>query len=250
MGAWYSDGSGFDPFEQGFWAYISSVTQNYVEPKYWMAMPGAAGMHISTCEQGSREWVELRLGKVTASEISRIVTATGRLSASRQPYMAELLVEYITGEPVKDWGGNEDTERGHRIEPQARAFYEAFRGEEVTEVGFVQPYEGAPLGCSPDGLVGDDGGLEAKAPNPETHLLWLSGGIIPVKHMPQVQFCLYVTGRKWWDWMTYSSRYPELIVRAYPHPAYFDTIDKHLPTFLGEIADRKRALYEMGVKPE
>ena len=54
----------------------------------------------------------------------------------------------------------------------------------------MQSYEGAPFGCSPDGLVGDDGGLEAKAPNPETHLLWLSGGIIPVKHMPQVQFCL------------------------------------------------------------
>ena len=95
-----------------------------------------------------------------------------------------------------------------------------------------------------------DGGLEAKAPNPETHLLWLSGGVIPAKHMPQVQFCLYVTGRDWWDWMTYSSRFPELIVRAYPDDAYFEGIIKHLPTFMDEFGDRKLELNEMGVKPE
>ena len=88
------------------------------------------------CEQGSGEWIECRLGIPTASEFGRIVTATGKLSAQRGPYMGELLAEWALGEPYADFE-NEWTERGKLLEPEALEYYAFVRDVTPAKVGFV-----------------------------------------------------------------------------------------------------------------
>ena len=80
-------------------------------------------MIVHPAEQGTVAWQEARLGIPTASQFSRIVTATGRLSKQRDSYLAELLAAWCLGEPVTDFLGTDATERGHVLEPEARKYY-------------------------------------------------------------------------------------------------------------------------------
>ena len=169
------------------------------------------------CQQGSVQWHEARLGIPTASEFSRIVTPTGKLSAARVTYMGELLAEWALGEPVGGFTGTEDTERGNVLEPDARRYYAFVRDLEPRECGFLCRDGSKLVGCSPDALIGDcsgPGGLELKCPQPGKHLLWLAMGTLPREHFAQVQGCLWVTGWEWWDFMSYHPGLPEFLVRV------------------------------------
>jgi hypothetical protein len=75
-------------------------------------------------------------------------------------------------------------------------------------------------GASPDGLVGDEGGIEIKCPLPHTHVSYLRAGDVPSKYIPQIQGCLWITGREWWDFMSYHPAMEDLIVRVYRDEAY------------------------------
>ena len=227
-------------------------------------------MTVLECEQGGAEWQAARLGIPTASCFGRILTPGGALSKSRDRYLAELLAEWALGEPIEDWD-SEWVARGRILEPQARDYY-AFQSDvEPRTVGFCYlplrelhgplprfdhiPPAGASIGdeaavgASPDGLVGDDGGLELKVPSAPNHLLYLAGGVVPSKYAPQVQGCLWVTGRKWWDWMSYHPDLPALIVRVAPDPKYQDALTDLLPAFHAELMAGRQSLIEKGVEP-
>jgi len=92
-------------------------------------------------------------------------------------------------------------ENGHTYEPFAREFYEAKYGVTVEQVGFIR---WGQIGCSPDGLVGDDGGVEIKCSEGPTHRKILEKQRMPATHIPQVQGCIWVSGRKWWDFVSYT----------------------------------------------
>ena len=116
-------------------------------------------------DQGSVEWIQARLGIPTASEFHRIITPTGKLSASRDGYMAELLAEWALGEPVTEFGGNDWTERGKALEPDARACY-AFQADcEPQTVGFVLRNDDRMCGASPDALVDETRAIRAEVPD-------------------------------------------------------------------------------------
>ena len=120
-------------------------------------------------EQRTDDWYAARLGKVTASRVADVVakTKTG-YSSSRENYMADLIVERLTGQKAITFT-NAAMERGVEQEPHARAAYSARTGELVEEVGFIDHPAIAMSGASPDGLVAD--GLVAfKCPNTATHL--------------------------------------------------------------------------------
>ena len=215
-------------------------------------------MRIIDCEQGSREWVEARLGIPTASEFSRIVTATGKLSAQRDKYRAKLLAEWVTGEPYDEVPDNSYMERGKALEPQARAFYAFHADADVREVGFVgrrvsmadiQDPEAIHVGCSPDGLVGDEGGLELKVPLEHTHINYLALDGMPTAYIPQVQGCLWVTGRAWWDFLSYAPGLPPVLIRVEPDAKYQAALDDHMPTFHAELMAGRERLREKGVTP-
>ena len=195
-------------------------------------------------EQGSRAWVEARLGIPTATGFNRIVTATGRQSRSRDDYLAELTAEYLTGEPYADFGGTEWMDRGRALEPDARASYQLDRGATVQQIGFVFRDEKRLVGCSPDGLVGDDGLLELKCPSAPVHIKYLVAGC--GQYYSQLQGQLWVTGRKWVDFMSYHPDLPEYITRVGPDPAYQAALDKALPEFLADLVAWRERLVEMG----
>ena len=145
-------------------------------------------MTILDCEQGSREWVEARLGIPTASQFSRLLTPKRmQVSAGRHRYRAELLAEWITGEPVEEFD-TEWTERGRLLEPQARQHYGIVHDVEPRQVGLcLRPVPSAPhlsvgvesVGASPDALVGSAGALELKCPGMVNHILYCADGGLP-----------------------------------------------------------------------
>jgi len=124
-------------------------------------------------EQGSQEWLAERAGRVTASALSNVMMA--KTAAGYQNYMAQLVCERLTGQPVETFK-SAAMEHGNDTEPQARAFYELETGNEVTEVGFIAHPVIEWSGASPDGLIGDDGLVEIKCPQPAKHIGARSAG--------------------------------------------------------------------------
>jgi len=175
-------------------------------------------MRVSNFEQGSQEWLQSRLGKPTASNFGKLITPTGKPSSSAEGYINELIAQRITGE-IPEFYKSEAMERGSELEPHAKATYELTRDVEVVEVGLCL-HDEFECGASPDGLVCDDGGLEIKCPLPHNHVAYLRAGDVPSKYIPQIQGCLWITGREWWDFMSYHPSMEDLIVRVYRDDAY------------------------------
>lgn len=164
-------------------------------------------------EQGSAEWFEARLGKATASRFADITSQprskkdkdAGVMSQTAKSYLMELAAETMTGswKDVKtrpmDWG-NEN-------EPAARATYGFISGNAVVEPGLIIHPANPFVGASADGLIDDDGGLEIKCPyTTEKHLETVLSGAMPDEHIPQVQGAMWVTGRVWWDFVSFDPR--------------------------------------------
>jgi hypothetical protein len=175
-------------------------------------------MRINNHVQGSDEWLQSRLGKPTASNFGKLITPTGKPSASAEGYINELIAQRITGE-LPEFYTNAAMERGNELEPAAKALYEFTYGVEVVEAGLCL-HDTLDCGASPDGLVGDDGGLEIKCPLPHNHIAYLRSGDVTTKYIPQIQGCLWITGREWWDFMSYHPAMEDLIVRVYRDEAY------------------------------
>jgi putative phage-type endonuclease len=194
-----------------------------------------------TIVQGSPEWFALRLGKVTASRVADIVAKTkSGPSASRASYMAQLITERLTG-TVQESYSNAAMQWGTDKEPEARAAYEFYHAE-VTQVAFTPHPTIDQAGCSPDGLVDEDGLIEIKCPNSATHLETLLGQAVPAKYETQIQFQLACTGRQWCDFVSYDPRMPEAMRLFVKRVARDDKRIKELET---EIAG---FLLEMAVK--
>lgn len=189
--------------------------------------------------QGSDEWRAQRLGKVTASRIADLTakTKTG-WGAGRANYMAELLVERLTGEPTIGFT-NAAMQWGTEQEPEARAAYQFMRDCTVEECGFFDHPRITMAGASPDGLIGADGLVEIKCPNTATHIETLQGAAIPSKYIRQVQWQMACTGRAWCDWVSFDPRMPasmRLFVQRVERDAVFiGTLEKQVSEFLAEL---------------
>jgi putative phage-type endonuclease len=161
---------------------------------------------IETCEQGSDEWLQMRLGKVTASRVADVIKK-GRgssVSQTAKSYMAELIAEVLTGES-KPFFENDAMKWGTETEPQARSTYEVNNGfVTVKEVAFVEHNEF--IGISPDGLVGEDGLLEVKCPNTTTQIKRALSDDYSSDYKAQIQMQLWVTERKWCDFVSFDPR--------------------------------------------
>jgi len=161
---------------------------------------------IETCDQGSDEWLAMRLGKVTASRVSEVISkGRGKApSKSAETYMVELVAEVLTGES-KPFFENDAMKWGTKTEPQARSMYEVNNGfVTVREVAFVEHNEF--IGISPDGLIGDDGLLEVKCPNTTTQIKRALSDDYSVDYKAQIQMQLWVTERQWCDFVSFDPR--------------------------------------------
>lgn len=121
-------------------------------------------------------------------------------------YLWEIVAESLSSE-ISPSVGNRATDWGHEHEPSARAYYSFTENLIVEEVGFVQHPDKPLFGCSPDGLVGDDGGLEIKCPyNTSKHLQNILISRVPDEYSWQIQGSLWITKRKWWDFVSFDPR--------------------------------------------
>jgi len=177
-------------------------------------------MKIHDVIQGTPEWHALRCGVITASAIEAMLSPTLKIAdnATSRAYLADLLAQRITGHTAQQYV-SADMMRGLEDEPIARALYSE-RYAPVTEVGFVtrEVADGVTIGCSPDGLVGDDGGIEIKSRQPKIQIRTILECRVPSENMIQVQTNLLVTGRAWWDYVSYSAGLPLVVIRVTPDP--------------------------------
>lgn len=183
-------------------------------------------MRVIDHEQGTQEWLNSRLGCPSGSGFSNLITATGKPSTSAEAYINQLIAEKLT-ERTTEVKVNEWMQRGTELEPLARQYYELSTGLEVQEVGFCK-HDTMECGVSPDGLVGEDGGLEIKCPAPHTHVKYLRDDKLPVVYKQQVMGCLWITGREWWDFVSYHETMPVLQVRVYRDEDYIAKLEDHV----------------------
>ncbi len=176
-------------------------------------------MKIIDCEQNSPEWYAARLGKITASGMSSIISPTGKQSVSVSKYVSKLIAEIITGQSDEAFKGNIHTERGHALEDEACDYYAMLRGVEPQRVGFCVT-DDDKIGCSPDRLIGDDGMLEIKTCLSSIMIDHYENEKLEQEHRPQTQCGLYVTGRQWIDTMLYHPSMKPIIVRSERNTPY------------------------------
>lgn len=152
---------------------------------------------IIECIQNSPEWYEARRGMPTASRYKDVMAqGEGKM---RSKYMRQLCGEIISGKPMVTYS-NDRMEDGKKFEPWLRAKYWDETDSEVKQVGFVKLNpELCITGCSPDGLVGDQGMVEFKSVIPENLVEIIDTGKMPTGHQAQIQGCMWILGRKWTD---------------------------------------------------
>lgn len=204
-------------------------------------------MIILECEQRSPEWFRSRLGLPTASSFDKILTPGGKPSTQADAYAHILLAEWLTGEQG-GMEGNQWMARGTEMEPEARGYYEILADAAVMEVGLCLA-DCRRYGCSPDGLVGDEGLLEIKCPAPHTHVQYLLDGGVPSKYIPQIQGQLLVTGRAWCDFLSYSPLMPSVRIRVERDEKYISTLNGALEKFAESLEGKRQRLIDQGVTP-
>jgi len=204
-------------------------------------------MKILPGEQGSQAWHEARLGLPTASQFHRILSPA-KLEPSTQAfeYLCQLLFERFTGQSATA-ETTQFMERGSVLEAEGVAWYELERNVDTERVGLCVSDDGL-VGCSPDRLVGSEGGLELKCPSGPTHIGYLLEGISQ-RYRLQVQGALWITGRYWWDLASYSP-VPELkstVVRIIPEAKVFAALNDEIPAFCQRL---DRATEKLGGRPK
>lgn len=182
-------------------------------------------------EQGTDEWLRVRAGKITGSEFYPLISAsTGKGRGGHINYCRKKAVEKICGietATFKSGAMLQGTER----EPYARMAYELLKGVEVEQVGFVELNE--YVGCSPDGLVGEDGILEIKSKTDDGHAKLLLGEEdFETYYVWQALYVAYVCDRKWADLISYN-----------PHFGKSSVFIKHLERTIEVDETIERALH-------
>ena len=162
-------------------------------------------------EQRTQEWFAKRLGKFTGSRFADVLAVSKRDGKKLKAYgdlIWSIAVERISGQ-VDETMDSYSLRWGRDLEDFARQEYELSTGNVVEQVDFIEHPSIPYVGCSPDGLVGSDGGVEIKCPKDSAiHLQRFDNGL-PDEFKPQVQGCLWVTGRAWWDFISYDPRMPD-----------------------------------------
>ena len=198
---------------------------------------------IKGIEQGSPEWMALRIGKIGGSRVADLLTEGrgGAESLTRKKYKNELIRERLTGKKL-DTYKTPAMQRGIDLEPMARAWYEVKYNTFVDQVAIVlhPSIEGAQ--CSPDGLVEATNSLiEIKIPNPENHLdNILTGGKQLEQYYDQVQWQLACMPEKeFCDLVSYDPEMPDhlqgFVKRIYRDDEYINNMQNAVIAFLSEI---------------
>ena len=190
--------------------------------------------------QGQPEWFAAKCGIPSTSNFDKIVTSTGAPSKQREKYLWQLAGERVSGKVAETYN-NAIMEKGIEMEGEARNLYEILKDVKVEQVGICYPDEKKLCAASPDGLVGKDGLLEIKCPLIYTHVGYLLKNELPMDYFEQTQGQLYVTGRKWVDFVSYYAGIKPLIIRCVRDEKFIKALAVELEVFcksLDEITNK------------
>lgn len=205
--------------------------------------------------QGTLEWKQERLGKITASRFKDVMSEpllksykeAGKLSKTAESYLLELAGERLTGEPIEipttkamQWGIDH--------EPEAREVYATVHDCEVQEVGFIA-LSGTEIGCSPDGLVDPNGSLEIKCRSTKEHLRTVISNTVPPQYKWQVHGVMLVTGREYCDYVSFDPRINEFenalhVIRVNRDEHEIDYLREKLEAFENKLKKTMDILFE------
>lgn len=188
--------------------------------------------------QGTQEWHDLRRGVLTSTAIKTLITPTGKLADNdkTRAHVYEIAAQRITGRTDDVWQSF-DMMRGHEEERLARDLY-AKHYAPVTECGFVvNDSLGFKVGYSPDGLVGEVGLIEIKSAKSRIQVERIATGSVPSEHIAQIQTALWVTGRQWCDFISYSNGMRMQVLRVIPDPVYHALLEQAAKTFEAKVAE-------------
>lgn len=207
-------------------------------------------MKIHNVKQGSSEWLFLRAGKLTCSKLDSIISPKWKIREGEgvDDYCTDRATEKITGQPL-DLGeeGSWDMDQGTMLEAEAIPWLMCVHDIKVDRVGFITTDDDL-MGCSPDGLIGEDGGIEVKCPTLKIHSRYIVKGKVPEKYLAQIHGAMYVTGRKWWLFMSYSRQFPKLIVRVERDEAIQSKIHAAVEAFKESFTEKLARINELKSK--
>lgn len=193
-------------------------------------------MNIVPCVQGTEEWFAARCGVPSSSNFDKIITTKGEPSKQRTKYLWQLAGERIVGKPEESFQ-SAAMARGNEMQNEAKNLYQVINDVVVEEVGFCLFDSVVKIGSSPDGLVGPDGGLEIKCPNLATHVGYLLDNCLPTDYFQQTQGELLVTGRQWFDFLSYYPGLKPLIIRVYRDDDFLKSLERELRLFCLELEE-------------
>lgn len=193
--------------------------------------------------QGSPEWFNARLGKVTSSGIAAVLSKgrNGGIPITRNNYMDDLIAERMLGRTIGQDFENDATRWGTSCEAEARTFYALMRDVDVEQVGFIDHPTIPVSGASLDGLVGNYGFVEIKCPNSDTHLETIRKNCVPNKYLHQIYWqAACRPERHWCDFISYDPRLEDLSKRLFVKRvdiahAEIDRIEDAVRQFLADM---------------
>jgi hypothetical protein len=194
-------------------------------------------MLIVNLEQGSEAWFKEKLGKPSASNISKIITNTGKPSTQRLGYLYELAGQILTGKQEEGYK-NANIELGNEREGESRNYFELTHNAEITQVGVIYKDEQKKFLCSPDGIeLSQEYGLELKNVLPKTQVQYLLDNSLPSNYFGQCQMSLYITGFKYWQFLSYVPLMNPLLIRVEPDKVYQEILGNELNKFCMELEE-------------
>lgn len=158
-------------------------------------------------QQGTNEWLEVRSGKFTGSDFHTLIGN----SETKKKILFKKSIERLTKTTIIEEITSPDIERGKEEEKNARLLYEMETGQEVKQIGFAELDEW--VGCSPDGLINNDGIIEIKCPKDVIFAQQVITGNIKPEYITQMQFNMYVLDKQYCDYIMYNKDFKLFIKR-------------------------------------
>jgi len=192
-------------------------------------------------EQGTDEWLGVRAGIVTCSELSKVMAkGEGKV---RSKYMRQVAGEIITSEPAENYF-NHHMQRGKDQEAKARELLQKELDVPFHEIGFIKNHD-LRLGCSPDALIGDRKIGELKCCLADIQIERLDKKTVPTEYWAQVQGGLLASGLDGCYFQSYSPMLPRLVLEVEPDKLYFEKIEEELAHFNDELDEMVERIMNM-----
>lgn len=196
-------------------------------------------------EQQSEEWFEARRGLMSASDLNLILTPKLKIADNEKTrsHCFELAAQRLNNFTDPSWVGD-NMLRGWADEIRARDLYSEHFAPVKEVGGMCRDFGSFKLWCSPDGLVREDGGIEAKSRLQKHQTKTVFENEVPDEHKLQVQAFLLVSGRDWIDYLSYSGGTPFWRIRVYPDAEVHDAIIQACTMFEERIQEVMRVYKE------